>query len=228
MLTSPRLVVFAGLPGAGKLAIGGRLQPARPALADEGLQQRHVHSVVWGEESAPTTTPRVMRAAGRVVMLHCVRVDGWSVSRSERRRPGPYPRSNPGSRVERPHRRLRIPPPTRTARLARNVDVGTDVRDRTDRVQPPRDRGDVRSRHLVRERPDADRAAPSRRAGTPSYRPNRPVIIDDTHSGRLLSVGGLRLPSAYGHLCMPNMWNVRERNLRRVRRSARERHHPAR
>ncbi len=26
-----------------------------------------------------------------------------------------------------------------------------------------------------------------RRAGTPSYRPQRPVIIDDTHSGRLLS-----------------------------------------
>jgi hypothetical protein len=26
-----------------------------------------------------------------------------------------------------------------------------------------------------------------RRAGTPSYRPDRPVIIDDTHSGRLLS-----------------------------------------
>jgi hypothetical protein len=26
-----------------------------------------------------------------------------------------------------------------------------------------------------------------RRAGTPSYRPERPVIIDDTHSGRLLS-----------------------------------------
>ena len=26
-----------------------------------------------------------------------------------------------------------------------------------------------------------------RRAGTPSYRPDRPVIVDDTHSGRLLS-----------------------------------------